>query len=306
MTLALAMILDAIFGEPKWLWSRVPHPVVVIGSVISLADQHLNQGSYKKTKGILFTVVLVAAAILIGLSTRLLPYGWIIDVILAAILLAHRSLVQHVSAVADGLDHSIEAGRANVAMIVGRDTSQMDHSAVARSAIESAAENFSDGVVAPAFWFAIGGLPGILCYKAVNTADSMIGYLTPRHAKFGWASARLDDVLNLIPARISAALMSVLALRRLNFEQMASEAGRHRSPNAGWPEAALSQVLNVALSGPRSYNGKIEEHPFVNPTGARELGSDHIRASIQVLWKSWIILLIIGTIALIALFLNAE
>ena len=171
-------------------------------------------------------------------------------------------------------------------MIVSRDTAAMDGPQVARAALESGAENLSDGVVAPAFWFLIGGLPGMLLYKAVNTADSMIGYCTPRHKRFGWASARMDDLLNLVPARLTCLLIA-LPSRLTDWRGILTDARRHRSPNAGWPEAALSRALGVSLAGPRSYDGVMRDLPWVNPADRHDTGPDDIDAGVALLWRSW-------------------
>ncbi|MEL6314840.1 MAG: CobD/CbiB family cobalamin biosynthesis protein, partial [Pseudomonadota bacterium] len=199
LVLVVAMALDGALGEPKWLWDRLPHPAVLMGRAVGYLDKTLNNGSLQWAKGVLTLIVLVAGAWLLGMI--LAQFGWLVEVIVAAVLLAQKSLAQHVTAVADALRISVQDGRMAVAQIVGRDTSDMDGPAVSRAAIESAAENFSDGIIAPAFWFLLGGLPGILIYKVTNTADSMIGYRTPKHEEFGWAAARFDDVLNLVPAR---------------------------------------------------------------------------------------------------------
>lgn len=293
MTLALAMILDAIFGEPKWLYDRIPHPAVLMGRVIAWADRRLNQGSSKRLKGAALMVGLAIGAALLGAAISEL--GPVITAIAAATLLAQKSLVEHVARVADALRLSTEAGRAEVAMIVGRDTAQMDDAAIARSAIESAAENFSDGVLAPVFWFAVAGLPGLLVYKITNTADSMIGYRTPRHEAFGWAAARFDDVLNWIPARLSAVAFA-LWTPALKTKALIADARLHRSPNAGWPEAAMAQSLNVALSGPRSYDGEMRDFPFVHSAGRRDTGAADIDAACSRLWGAWAICL--GTVLL--------
>jgi adenosylcobinamide-phosphate synthase len=181
-------------------------------------------------------------------------------------------------------------------MIVGRDTAAMDGPAVSRAAIESAAENFSDGVVAPAFWMLVAGLPGILVYKAVNTADSMIGHRTPRYEAFGWAAARLDDVLNLIPARLTAGLIWLTRPRTGVWSAIIRDARLHRSPNAGWPEAAMARVLDVALSGPRSYHGETRAYPWVHPDGRMDIGPTEIDAAVAVLWRTWAILLVVAAI----------
>jgi adenosylcobinamide-phosphate synthase len=207
--------------------------------------------------------------------------------VVAAILLAQRSLAQHVGAVADALRLSVGDGRLAVAQIVGRDTAAMDGSDVARAAIESAAENLSDGVIAPVFWFVVAGLPGLVAYKVVNTADSMIGHRTPRHKEFGWAAARLDDVLNLIPARLTALLIAVAARAPHALPVIWRDASLHRSPNAGWPEAAMAASLGVALAGPRSYHGERRDYPFVNGEGRHDIGADQIDAAVHLLWRTW-------------------
>jgi adenosylcobinamide-phosphate synthase len=180
-------------------------------------------------------------------------------------------------------------------MIVGRDTADMTGPDIARAAIESAAENLSDGVVAPVFWYLVAGLPGILAYKLVNTADSMIGHLTPKYRDFGWASARLDDLLNLIPARLTALLIA-LTHGWIDPKPILRDAPKHRSPNAGWPESALAPVLNVALSGPRSYNGVRKDYPWVWPEGRRDPGPDDIDAAADALWRVWAALLAVAVL----------
>ena len=294
MTLIIAMLLDAAFGEPRWLWSRFPHPAVLMGRLIGWCDKTFNTGDQKRVMGVLTMLGLCFGAALLGWVIEAFPTS-VLDILILAILLAQKSLVQHVQTVADALRLSLGHGRRSVAMIVGRDTRAMDEAAVARSAIESAAENLSDGVIAPIFWFAIAGLPGLLIYKITNTADSMIGYLTPKHAEFGWAAAKFDDLLNLIPSRLSAVLIWA-ATKRPNSKLIIKEAPLHRSPNAGWPEAAMAHGLDIALSGPRSYEGQIKDYPFVNKDGAHDLGPDHIDAAVSVLWKTWGLALICALI----------
>ncbi len=293
-----ALLLDGVMGEPKWLWSRVAHPAVLMGRLIGWCDTRFNDGT--RARGALVLAALVLAAGLAGWLIAALPLGWLWSMLLAAILLAQRSLVAHVRAVADGLRYGVNPGRRAVAMIVGRDTSALDESGVARAAIESAAENLSDGVVAPAFWFLVAGLPGILIYKLINTADSMIGYRTPRHEAFGWAAARLDDVLNYIPARLTAGLIALAFWSARAVDVTLQDARLHRSPNAGWPEAAMAGVLDVALSGPRSYHGEMREFPFVNAGGEREIGVAEIEAAIAVLWRVWWVIL--GLTGVVVLF----
>ncbi|WP_436398181.1 adenosylcobinamide-phosphate synthase CbiB [Roseobacter sp. S98] len=282
--LVFALLLDALFGEPEPVWRRIPHPAVLMGRLVGWLDTRLNSGTSLQAKGALAVCCLVITG---GLTGVLLSAGGpVIEVLAAAILLAQRSLVDHVRAVAKGLGASLEEGRRQVAMIVSRDTDAMDDTAVARSAIESAAENLSDGVIAPAFWFLIAGLPGLIVYKLINTADSMIGYRTPRYADFGRAAARTDDLLNLIPARLTALLIAGVA-GITDLRGIRADACLHRSPNAGWPEAAMSRALGIALSGPRAYDGEMREFPYVNEAGRRTLRSVDIDAAIGMLWKTW-------------------
>ncbi len=295
--LSMALLLDALFGEPRWLWQRMPHPAILMGRAIEFGDTWLNRGALPHLNGIFLMLLLSFAAIGLGLLFQ--SIGWWAEVILAAILLAHRSLVDHVNAVARALRLSLGDGRKSVAMIVGRDTSQMTPQDVSRAAIESAAENFSDGVIAPAFWFLVGGLPGLFLYKITNTADSMIGYRTPRHEAFGWAAARFDDLLNLIPARLTAALLA-LVFRLLNaWRDIQADARLHRSPNAGWPEAAMARGLDVSLAGPRSYDGELRDFPFVHTHGRKDANPADIDAGCRALWMAWgLAFLCVSTLAL--------
>jgi adenosylcobinamide-phosphate synthase len=296
MMLVLAMLLDALLGEPKWLWDRWPHPAVLMGRAVAALDGALNRGAQRRAKGVLALAILLLGAYALGRAIAALPDFGVLEVIFAAILLAQKSLVQHVQAVADGLRLSLPEGRRAVAMIVGRDTAAMDQAAVSRAAIESAAENLSDGVIAPAFWFLIGGLPLMLAYKAANTADSMIGHRTLRHEAFGWAAARFDDLVNLIPARLTALLIA-LAHGWRDARPILRDAPLHRSPNAGWPEAAMAVVLGVALSGPRAYHGVMQDFPWVWPEGRRDIGPDQIDAACRALWRAWALMLGIAGLA---------
>jgi adenosylcobinamide-phosphate synthase len=299
MILTLALLIDAAFGEPKQIWDRLPHPAVLMGRLVALLEHRFNRGADLRLKGVGVTAALVVAGLATGWLIHVLPDLGIVEIGVLAILLAQKSLVEHVRAVATALRRSLPEGRAAVAMIVGRDTAAMTEADVARAAIESAAENLSDGVVAPVFWYLLLGLPGIVAYKLVNTADSMIGHMTPRYREFGWASARLDDVLNLIPARLTALLIA-LTHGWVDPAPILRDAPKHRSPNAGWPEAAMAPVLNVALSGPRSYNGVRKDFPWVWPEGRRDPGPDDIDAAADALWRVWGALLAFAV--LIALF----
>ena len=299
MLLVSALLLDAAFGEPRFLWSRLPHPAVLMGRAVAFAEVRLNTGAQRKAKGIAAMAGLAALAMAVGWVIHLVPDFGVLEVIVAAILLAQKSLVQHVQAVADALRLSIGDGRRAVAMIVGRDTAGMDGPAITRAAIESAAENFSDGVIAPAFWFLIGGLPGLMLYKITNTADSMIGHRTERYEAFGWAAARFDDLLNFVPARMTAVLIAAVHGCWTAGPLIVRDAALHRSPNAGWPEAAMAVVLDLSLSGPRSYGGVMTAFPFVYPEGRRDAGPSDIDGSVAVLWRSWLGFL--GGVAVLAL-----
>lgn len=307
-SLLVALLLDAILGDPDWIWRRLPHPVVWIGKFISLLDKLLNlkrNTPINLLLGFMVTLVLITLGIAGGIGLR-----WISEqslssaaavILFAAILLAQKSLYSHVKQVADALkDSDINVARRSVSMIVGRDPKQLDKSGISRAAIESCAENLSDGVVAPAFWFAVAGFPGLLVYKAINTADSMIGHKNEIYHAFGWSAARLDDVLNLIPARITGLLFALCApvVRGSVFRTlggMLKEAGWHRSPNAGWPEAATAYALGISLAGPRQYGTQRVDAPFFNAQGRKDAGKRDIRRvlnlTIAVLVLHWLIYL---------------
>jgi adenosylcobinamide-phosphate synthase len=285
--LALALILDAILGEPDWLWQRVPHPAVLFGRLIDWLVRVLNEGANRRAKGVVAVAVLVVAVWLPAwLLSREIFLG-VIEVAGAAVLIAQRSLMDHVGAVAGALRLSLAQGRVAVARIVGRDPETLDEAGVARAAIESAAENFSDGVLAPAFWFLIGGLPGIAIYKAVNTADSMIGHRSERFVEFGWAAARLDDVLNWIPARLAGMIICLVGGGRAAMEVMFRDAGLHKSLNAGWPESATAASLGIALAGPRVYGGVLTDDPYLNAEGRKAAGPADIEAAVRLIWRVW-------------------
>ncbi len=272
--LAVAMVIDGLVGYPAALVRTVGHPVMVLGAVIGWLELALNRPAWSEPGRRLAGLAAVLALAALGLAVTVpvvlacrdwtfdgVKVGWLIEAVLAAMLLAQRSLGEHVAAVAEGLGEGLPEGRRAVAKIVGRDPESLDEPAVARAAIESLAENFSDGVVAPAFWLAVGGLPGIVLYKAINTADSMIGHRSPRYRAFGWAAARLDDLVNLPAARLTAGLIALAAtltpgaLAGGALTTAWRDAGRHRSPNAGWPEAAMAGALGLRLAGPRVYGG---------------------------------------------------
>jgi adenosylcobinamide-phosphate synthase len=294
--LLVALILDYFIGDPHKIWSRFPHPAVIMGRAISAVEQRLNSGRFLRTKGIVTIIILSVIALLLGWAIHWLPDFGVLELILVTILLAHNSLVKHVADVATALATSIDAGRKSVARIVGRDVAELDESNVARAAVESAAENFSDAVIAPVFWYLILGLPGLLFYKLVNTADSMIGHRTERYLSFGYGAAKLDDLINLIPARLCGALICLVHRSRSSFDIMITDATLHASPNAGWPEAAMAATLDVSLAGPRSYQGKISDDSYINPRGRREMTREDITNAVTVLRRSWL-----GLVAFVAL-----
>lgn len=295
--LLTALTLDAVFGEPRWLYAHVPHPVALFGMVIDHCDVHFNRetlsGPSRRLLGVLVVAFLAVGGLFIGLLLHaalvLLPGGWIVEAVLASTLIAQRSLYEHVAAVVSGLrEGGLVAGREAVAQIVGRDPDSLDAAGVARAAIESAAENLSDGVVAPVFWFVALGLPGLLLYKLINTADSMIGHRNDRYKDFGWAAARCDDLLNLIPARLTAVLLTLAAaLTGRSWRQVwhitRRDAPRHRSPNAGWPEAAMGGALGLALAGPRRYNGMLVDDPWMGGGGRLIATPEDIAAALRLL-----------------------
>lgn len=251
--------VDAAFGYPDRLHRRVPHPVVWAGVAISGLERSWNRAAWpslvRRLLGVATLVIVASAAALLGwLPTRApAPFDIVLVILLGSVGLAQRSLYDHVVAVARPLAAGdLDAARAAVGRIVGRDVATLDEAGVAGAALESLAESFNDGVMAPMFWFALGGLPGLCVYKVVNTADSVIGHREPRWAAFGWAAARTDDVMNLIPARLAGLVLSLAG--RGGLRTMWRDAGKHASPNAGWPEAAMAGALGVRLGGPVSYD----------------------------------------------------
>lgn len=288
-----AALLDAVIGDPPIVWRRVPHPVVWVGRMIALTEARLNRGGPARRRALGALALALWLVVGVGSSLGLLaivPEGVAVALTLlgGAVLLAQKSLADHVLAVAGGLEVSLADGRQAVSMIVGRDPEVLDAAAVARAAIESAAENFSDGFGAPLFWFALLGLPGIVGYKIINTADSMVGHRTARYAAFGWASARLDDLVNLLPARLAGAAIAGAAFLlghdgRQALRAMVRDAGHHRSPNAGWPEAAMAGALGLALAGPRRYGAEIVEDGWMNDGGRAAATASDIRAAVRLM-----------------------
>ncbi|HVC50756.1 MAG TPA: adenosylcobinamide-phosphate synthase CbiB [Stellaceae bacterium] len=285
--------LEVLLGGTRGLFRLIPHPVVLAGRAVTAFDRKLNRPQRsegaRRFRGIVTVLVLVPAAAGIGwfvaVTCQQSTSGLVAEALIVAILLAYRGLHDHVLAVAVALArHGILAGRQAVSHIVGRNPASLDAAGVARAAIESLAENFSDGVIAPAFWFLLLGLPGLFAYKMANTLDSMIGHKTPQYRAFGWAAARFDDLANLVPARLSGVLLALTALFARDamasraFRVMLRDARRHRSPNAGWPEAAVAGALGLALGGPREYVGERVDGPWLGEGSARVTPEDIIRA----------------------------
>jgi len=293
LILLLALVIDLAFGDMPLVFRYLPHPVAIVGNAIAFLDRRLNRATRsdhaRRIRGIVAVVLLIVAAAALGWAVKkylgFVKFGWALEALIVAILLAQKSLFEHVAAVAEALKVDGLAGaRLAVAKIVGRDPESLDEHSVARAAIESLFENFSDGVVAPAFWYALLGLPGIFVYKTANTLDSMIGHKTPRYLDFGRAAARLDDLLNLVPARLSGLLIAGAALVTRGtrtvpaLRTMLRDARKHRSPNAGWPEAAAAGALDLALAGPRRYHGHVVDDPWLGDGRARATPADIARA----------------------------
>jgi adenosylcobinamide-phosphate synthase len=286
------MLIELAIGYPERLLGAIGHPVTWMGALIGALERWLNKKPAARAGGIVAVLVLivVVGAISLVLQGALLrlSFGLPLVAVLASTLLAQRSLHRHVADVANALDsEGLAGGRLAVARIVGRDPAALDEAGVARAAIESLAENFSDGVVAPAFWLVIAGLPGAALYKAINTADSMIGHRTPRYAAFGWAAARLDDLVNLPASRLAALLLVAAAASssknsaRQAWRAVWRDAPKHRSPNAGYPEAAMAGALGLSLAGPRSYGGAQVDDAFMGD-GRRDAAAADIRRALKL------------------------
>ena len=299
---AAALICEALFGYPQAVWRAIGHPVSWIGALIRRLDGGLNREAAsfaaRRLAGCAALAILLALAggVALALQWALTgPLGVLALALLAASLPAQRSLYEHVAAVAEALEgQGLEGGRRAVSMIVGRNVAVLDEAGVARAAIESLAENFSDGVVAPLFWTAALGLPGGVLYKAANTADSMIGHRTRRHEAFGWAAARFDDVINLPASRLTALILVIAAALSpgLSAREAAKavwrDASRHRSPNAGWPEAAMAGALGLRLAGPRVYGTELTQDAFMG-SGRAEAEAGDIRRALGLYRRALVI-----------------
>jgi adenosylcobinamide-phosphate synthase len=307
----IALMADALIGDPDAIWRRFPHPVTWIGGLIGALDVRLNRAEASfaalRAMGVLTLLLVLAvcggAAVALDFAFRQLPGYPIIAGLFASVLIAQNSLYIHVARVRDA--QGLVAMRRAVSMIVGRNPESLDEAGVARAAIETTAENFSDGVVAPVFWFALFGLPGLVLYKAINTADSMIGHRNARYEAFGWAAARLDDLVNLIPARLAGVLVAFVApiagaQIRYALRIMKRDAQLHKSPNAGWPEAAMAGALGVALAGPRIYGARRVDDPFLHAEGRVADMLDIARALRLLVGACGLQFLIVAGLALLA------
>jgi adenosylcobinamide-phosphate synthase len=285
---AFALVIEYFIGYPQTLQRTFGHPVEWIGKLIAYLDEGLNdpdaEDSDQRNHGIFAVVALCVAvgvpAFLIEKMLLSFHYGWIINTALATAFIAQKSLRDHVTAVARTLPQSIVAARKEVAKIVGRDPSTLDESGVAKAALESLAENTADGITAPIFWFAIAGLPGIVIYKAINTADSMIGHKSEKYLCFGWAAAKLDDLVNLPASRLTgllfagAAWFNAKARAQAALNAMWRDASKHQSPNAGWPEAAMAGALDLKFGGPRNYDGETVQLAYMGDGRTQMTASD--------------------------------
>lgn len=310
----LALAIERRLGYPQKLADTIGHPVVWFGKLISFCETRLNTdartGPQRKLAGLVALTLLLLCVLIVtvGIRTILswLPFGWLVEMLLATAFLAQKELGRAVEAVSEALRQSLSAGREAVSHVVGRDPQALDEAGVARAAVETLAESTSDGVVAPWFFLVLFGLPGIALYKAVNTADSMIGHLNDRYREYGWAAARLDDVLNWIPARLTAMLITIAcffvpgASPSQAWATARRDARKHESPNAGWPESAFAGALGFQLGGPRSYEGEMVDLPAFG-TGKTALGASDIM--LALLLYRWTLDVLLAASALLALML---
>lgn len=305
----LALLLERLFGYPQSLLRVIGHPVMWVGALIARLDRRMNRPdatpAVRRTGGVIALLALLAAVLVatlvVTVPLRLVPFGWVVEAVLATSLLAQKELGRAVAAVATGLETSLAEGRRAVSHIVGRDPETLDEAGVARAAIESLAESSSDAVVAPLFWLLLLGLPGIALYKAINTADSMIGHKSEKYLAFGWAGAKLDDLANWIPARLTALLLAGAAFFVTGAEPERAwstairDARKHDSPNAGWPEAAVAGALGLSLGGPRSYDGQVHDLPAFGD-GRNALTAADIRNALTLYRAMLNLLLVVSVI----------
>ena len=303
LPLLIGWFLDLLMGDPAWL----PHPVVGFGKMIAFGEHHLNKGCYRKLKGALMAIIYITGVFVVVwflrtiLSSHLSPLTTnLFDVVVIFFCLAGTTLIREVRQVFLALDRSLDEGRKQVARIVGRDTSELSAQEVRTAALETLAENLSDGVIAPLFWFAILGVPGMLAYKMVNTLDSMIGYKTDRYRNFGCWAAHIDDIANYIPARITALLM-IIAAGKPHLTAFVWRNGRnHASPNSGYPEAALAGILDCRFGGPHYYFGQLFDKPFIG-TNDHPLTTDDMKKAVRINRTAEILMVVIVSCWLLAI-----
>ena len=303
IALLIGWLLDLVLGDPQ----RLPHPIVWFGKTIAFCEHRLNRGSHRRLKGALVAVALIALVFVVAcllrslLSHLSLFLAIFFDVIVVFYCLAGTTLIREVRQVFRAVDRSLQEGRAQVARIVGRDTSELSAQEVRTAALETLAENLSDGVVAPLFWFALLGTPGMLAYKMVNTLDSMIGYRTERYRDFGCWAARIDDAANYIPARLTALLMVIVAIPRPSLLRFVWRNSRnHASPNSGWPEAALAGILDCRFGGPHTYFGQLFDKPYIGEND-RQLTTADMQKAVRVNRTAEVLMIVIVTACLIAI-----
>jgi adenosylcobinamide-phosphate synthase len=311
---ALVLAIEGFVGYPQALYKFIGHPVEWIGKLISFLDDGLNDPDQDKSEvraqGVFAIVILCVAvgipAWLISKTLAGISYGWIVNVLLATAFVAQKSLRDHVSAVHRALSASLPAARQAVGKIVGRDPDTLDESGIAKAALESLAENTADGITAPIFWYALLGLPGLVIYKAINTADSMIGHKSEKYLHFGWAAAKLDDLVNLPASRLTGLLFAAAAWltskksAQSSLRSMWRDAGKHQSPNAGWPEAAMAGAIGLRFGGPRNYDGELVDLPYMGD-GRETLTADDIGKGVELYDRAMIVLLITAVLLAMAL-----
>lgn len=299
IALILGWLADRLLGDPIWL----PHPVVMFGKLIALGEKRLNKGSWRRTKGAVLAITLVMMTFILTSIIQHQLYllhpccMLVFDAIIIFYCLAGKTLMCEVRDVFVALEQSLEKGRLQVSRIVGRDTSQLSANEVRTAALETLAENLSDGVVAPLFWLVLAGVPGMLAYKMTNTLDSMIGYKTTRYARFGTFAARLDDIVNYIPARLTAVLMIIASQRPRLFAFVVNNSAHHASPNSGWPEAALAGLLNCRFGGPHTYFGEYIDKPYIG-NHERQLTTNDMHKALSVNMKTELLMIALSAVVL--------
>ena len=296
LSLLIGWLLDLMLGDPSWL----PHPVVGFGKMIAFGEHRMNKGRHRKLKGALMAIFLIAFVFAVTwlICSFLTSFYLLLTSILIFFCLAGTTLIREVRQVFLALDRSLEEGRTQVARIVGRDTSELSAQEVRTAALETLAENLSDGVIAPLFWLAVLGVPGMLAYKMVNTLDSMIGYRTERYRDFGCWAAHIDDVANYIPARLTALLMIITQKGLFSLCKFVWRYGKnHASPNSGYPEAALAGILNCRFGGPHYYFGELFDKPFIGEN-ERELTTGDMKKAVLVNRTAEVIMVILTGLCL--------